>query len=200
MGDDEKISPKAVDIKVQIDGFRARVVVDGLYANPHHSTLEGDFKFRLPDGARPYYFAFGEALKLDRNLLKDESHISLETLEKGYLGAKALGKTYKGLWKEPKEAVMVSRQKAAFAYEDTVSQQIDPALLEWSGAGIFSASVFPLMPKSLNRIVIGYDIDLQRFSDDLYLDLPLINESIDKQVHITFWSSCPRSGANSAKH
>lgn len=186
VGDEEKISPNALEIKVRIDGFRARVVVDGLYINPHDETLEGDFKFRLPDGAKPYYFAFGEALKRDQNLLEDKHHISLESLEKGYLSTKELGSRYKGLWKEPKEAIMVSKQKAAFAYEDTVSQQIDPALLEWSGAGIFSASVYPLQPKSINRVVIGYDIDLQRLNNDLYLDLPLTHESIDKRVHVTF--------------
>lgn len=193
IGDDVNIAPKAVDIKIQVDGFRARIVVDGVYINPHNRTLEGDFKFRLPDGAKPYYFAFGEALQLDQNMLDNETHISKETLTNAYLSADSLGKKYQGLWKEPKEAVMVSRQKAAFAYEDTVSRQIDPALLEWSGAGIFSASVYPLMPKSLNRIVIGYDIDLQRFGDDLYLDLPLVKESIEKQVHITFGHLVPEA-------
>ncbi|WP_185230312.1 VWA domain-containing protein [Teredinibacter franksiae] len=186
VGDDEAIEPEAIDVKVQIDGFRARVVIEGLYINPHDQTLEGDFKFRLPDGAKPYYFAFGEAQKLNEVSLTGELTVSEETVSAGYLSTKALSEKHKALWKEPKEAVMVSRKKAAFAYEDTVSRQIDPALLEWAGAGIFTANVFPLMPKSVNRIVIGYDIDLQRFDDELYLDLPLGSTSIEKRVHLSF--------------
>ncbi len=61
VGDKQEIKPEALDISVQIDGFRARVVIDGFYTNPHNRNLEGSFKFRLPDGAVPYFFAFGEA-------------------------------------------------------------------------------------------------------------------------------------------
>ncbi len=60
LGENENLNPQALDISVQIDGFRARVVIDGFYTNPHQRNLEGSFKFRLPNGAVPYFFAFGE--------------------------------------------------------------------------------------------------------------------------------------------
>jgi len=63
-------------------------------------------------------------------------------------------------WTAPKEARMVPKEKAAYAYHETVRRRVDPALMEWAGAGVFSARVFPLTPRSHHRIVVGYDVDL----------------------------------------
>ena len=68
---------------------------------------------------------------------------------------------------------MVPREKAALAYRDTVRRRIDPALVEWSGAGVFQCRVFPLAPHSLHRVTIGYDVDLLRVGEDLELRLDL---------------------------
>ena len=62
---------------------------------------------------------------------------------------------------------MVPREKANLAYRDTVRRRIDPALVEWSGAGVFQCRVFPLTPGSLHRVTVGYDVDLVRVGDDL---------------------------------
>ena len=53
-------------------------------------------------------------------------------------------------------------------------RRVDPALVEWAGAGMFNARVFPLMPNKLHRIVVGYDVNLQQVGEDLVyrLDLP----------------------------
>jgi hypothetical protein len=131
VGDDEEIEPEAIDVKVQIDGFRARVVIEGLYINPHDQTLEGDYKFRLPDGAKPYYFAFGEAQKLNEVSLTGELTVSEETVSAGYLSTKALSEKHKALWKEPKEAVMVSRKKQLSHMKTPFRDKL--TLLCWSG-------------------------------------------------------------------
>ena len=65
-------------------------------------------------------------------------------------------------WRAPKEARMVPREKAAFAYTETVRQRVDPAIMEWAGAGVFSARVFPLAAHKIHRIVVGYDVDLTK--------------------------------------
>ena len=147
LGRDEKLKPEGLDISVQIDGFRARVVVDGFYTNPHNRNLEGSFKFRLPNGAIPYFFAFGEtATSLENDfkspIIFDDSENSLSRLS-----PISIMERRSKQWLAPKEAIMVSREKAAFAYNDTVARQVDPALLEWAGAGIFSAKVFPLQAR-----------------------------------------------------
>ena len=72
---------------------------------------------------------------------------------------------------------MVPREKAALAYRDTVRRRVDPALVEWSGAGVFQCRVFPLAPHSLHRLTIGYDVDLLRVGDDLELRLDLPDQT-----------------------
>ncbi len=69
---------------------------------------------------------------------------------------------------------MVPREKAAYAYRETVRRRVDPALVEWAGAGVFSARVFPLQGRKLHRIVVGYEVDLLQAGDDLVyqFDLP----------------------------
>lgn len=189
LGRDEELKPEALDISVQIDGFRARVVIDGFYTNPHDRNLEGSFKFRLPNGAVPYFFAFGEtATSLENNfkspIVFDDSIELLSRSEQSFLSPKSIMSQRDKQWLAPKEAIMVSKEKAAFAYNDTVARQVDPALLEWAGAGIFSAKVFPLQAKKTHRVVLGYDLDLKRAGKDLMLDLPLSSESIQKRINL----------------
>ena len=184
VGDKEEISPQALDVKVQVDGFRARVVIDGFYFNSHSRDLEGAFKFRLPDGAVPYFFAFGETTTFQDSELKKPLTILSARESNSRLLPTSLMRERETLWKEPKEAIMVAKEKAAFAYHDTVANQIDPALLEWSGAGVFSAKVFPLLANKLHRVVIGYDVDLKRVENSLLLDLPVSESVIQKRIHL----------------
>jgi len=76
-------------------------------------------------------------------------------------------------WLAPKEARMVPREQAAQAYGQTVRRRVDPALVEWAGAGVFNARVFPLQAGQLHRIVVGYDVDLVRIGDALEYKLEL---------------------------
>jgi len=77
-------------------------------------------------------------------------------------------------WQHLKEARMVPRETAQIAYDQTVRRRVDPAIMEWAGAGMFSARVFPLAPHKLHRIVVGYDLNLIQIGDALEykFDLP----------------------------
>jgi hypothetical protein len=139
--------------------------------NDRDSPYEGTFQLRLPEGASPYYFAFGEnrvQVAGAPELFTAQQAHAMATDPAGILAARAAA------WTGPKEARMVGRDKAARAYRDTVRRAVDPALLEWSGPGIFSARVFPLARKSRERIVIGYDVPLAPIGADLQyvFDLP----------------------------
>src|SRR5678815_442078 len=76
-------------------------------------------------------------------------------------------------WIQPKEARMVPRDQASLAYRETVHRRVDPALVEWAGAGVFNARVYPLQQGQLHRIVVGYDVDLVRIGDALEYKLEL---------------------------
>jgi len=175
VGDHDELDMNGMQVHVQIEGFRARVLVDCFYYNDRDQQLEGKFKLRLPDDASLYYFAFGQSafdLTNDGELTNNEFLDTTTRLVS--LRPKNIKRQRGDVWRNVKESRMVPREKAAYAYSQTVRRRVDPALVEWSGAGVFNANVFPLMPKKLHRIVIGYDVDLQQTDDGLAynLDLP----------------------------
>ncbi len=174
IGDNEELPLKAMQVNVLIEGFRARVVVDAYYFNDRDRQYEGNFKLRLPDGASPYFFAFGEmTLTADIDFGSPVFMNRMDALNLG-VTAEDIMAARKDSWTAPREAVMAPKEKAARAYKETVRRKVDPALMEWSGPGIFSSRVFPLLAGKLHRIVIGYDVDLTAVGEDLEyrLDLP----------------------------
>ena len=157
--------------------FEARVLVDYFYYNDHDRQLEGKFKIRLPDDASLYYFAFGQsAFDLTSN-----GQVPLESFISSLGGrtklvslrAEDIKQERRDVWRNVKEARIVTREKAAFAYGQTVRRRVDPALVEWSGAGVFNANVFPLMPRKLHRIVIGYDVTLTQTDEGFVYELDM---------------------------
>ncbi len=185
VGDKEELSLTGMQVNAQVDGFRARVLVDYFYYNDRERQLEGNFKLRLPDDASLYYFAFGESAyeysakgKLaDDEFLRDGTQFVS-------LGAQDIKRARKGQWDNVKEARMVPREKAAHAFRETVRRRVDPALVEWSGAGVFSAKVFPLAPKKLHRIVVGYDVNLKRSADGLNFKLSLPEQTGECRIEL----------------
>jgi Ca-activated chloride channel family protein len=51
---------------------------------------------------------------------------------------------------------LLEKEKARRIYEDIVRRQIDPALLEYAGHNLFSASIFPIPPKEEREITLEY--------------------------------------------
>ncbi len=173
VGDREELELRGLQAQVTIDGFRARVVLDYLFANPHPGMLEGTFQLRLPEEASPHFLAFGGTGLEARTAWSRPMVIA--TSEDGALPEPAqIMAARREAWIQPKEARMVPREKAAHAYTETVRGRVDPALAEWAGAGVFNARVYPLMANQLHRIVVGYDVDLVRIGGALeyQLDLP----------------------------
>ena len=170
VGDKEELPLRAMQATVRIDGFRARVVLDCVYENDREEQLEGNFQLRLPSDASPFYLGFGESRPAAVPAAADVFSIAAAHAE---------------TWTAPKEARIVPRERASRAYREVVRKQVDPALLEWSGAGVFSARVFPLLPKKFHRIVVGYEVDLLPVGDDLEYRLDLPEKVPDLLVDIT---------------
>ena len=175
VGDKDELDLTGMQVNVQVDGFRARVLLDYFYYNDRAEQLEGNFKLRLPDDSSLYYFAFGEsAYEFDpAGPMVKEEFLGEET-QFVSLRAPDIRKAREQVWSKVKEARMVPKEKAAHAFRETVRRKIDPALVEWSGAGVFNARVFPLAPHKLHRIVIGYDVNLTKTKNgwEYQLDLP----------------------------
>ena len=183
IGDHESLPLKAMQVKARVDGFRARVVVDYYYQNDKPRQYEGTFKMRLPNGASPYFLAFGKTLII----AGQQGEVRLVD----FVRSRQMGATPQRImddrqaqWESVKEARMVPRQKAALAYHDTVRRAVDPALMEWAGPGMFSARVFPLEPSQTHRIVVGYDMDLLTVDDRLVLQLDVPEDVPQKIVDV----------------
>ena len=185
VGDKAELNLSGMQVNVQVDGFLARVLLDYLYYNDENRQLEGEFKLRLPDDASLYYFAFGESVYglnskgaplADEFLESDDNWVSLK--------ADDIRQTRKQHWVSVKESRMVPIEKAAHAFRETVGQKLDPALAEWAGAGVFNARVFPLAPKKLHRIVIGYDLNLKQVGDEWVYDLELPEQTGEIRVDL----------------
>jgi len=162
VGSNKTLPLKGMQVSVRFDGFRARVLIDYYYLNTHDRQLEGTFQLRLPGGASPYYLAFGNtayAAKTPR--LSDAA-----TIGRIGIDPNSILRDRTRQWRDVKEARMVPRKKAARAYTETVRRRVDPALMEWSGAGVFSARIFPIQPGKLIRVVLGYDLDLTAVGED----------------------------------
>jgi len=195
VGDDDFLSLQAAQMAVQIDGFRVRVLMDCFFFNDKKNNLEGTFKLRLPTDATPYYFAFGETKYLDEDEDNDDNQNKKKV--KPYkipyaqynpdefdLTPDAIEDMDSRKWDRVKQARIVSKQKAARAYEQTVSRRIDPALMEWAGADFFSCRVFPLSKNTLHRIVIGYELNMTEALDfrEYILSLPKVEKDFKLDI------------------
>ena len=163
VGAEDFIPLEAAQMAVSIDGFRVRVLMDCFFYNNKGDGLEGTFKLKLPTDATPFYFAFGETEYLDE---EEDDKKKAKQIPFNQYNAEAFNFLYQEIedqgreWDRVKAARIVSKQLAARAYEQTVSANIDPALMEWGGADMFSCRVFPLSNNTLHRIVIGYDLNM----------------------------------------
>ncbi|MEK6235258.1 MAG: VWA domain-containing protein, partial [Planctomycetales bacterium] len=175
VGNEEDLPLRGMQAHVRVDGFRARVLLDFQFLNDRDQQLEGTFKLRLPNEASPYFFAFGKTKYKSPDAPKDRPMFFRVERDRdmGTDPAEIMRRRNEA-WTEPKESRMVPKHKASQAYHQTVRRRIDPALMEWSGAGVFSARVFPLEAGQMHRVVIGYDVDLTQVGDEWEhrLDLP----------------------------
>lgn len=176
VGEKDELPLDDLDITVQIDGFQARVLIDASFTNSHPKRLEGQFQLRLPSGASPYYLAFGEQ-RVSLNQAKTPSLPVASTV------ANTLSVRSKE-WSGVREAIMVPSTQAASAYKSEVRKAVDPALLEWSGAGVFQCQLYPLQGLKQHRVVLAYDVPLLRQGQDWVYKLNLPKAQRRPRVHI----------------
>lgn len=157
---------EAAHLSAEIHGVRARVVMDLWVRNPLKGQTEGGLRLRLPDGAAPYYLAFGETQVTQAIPFAPTADVmtSVPTLHARATGA----------WGTVREARMAPTDRSRRTLRELVRGGNDPALLTWAGAGVFDLGIFPLLPHKLHRVVLGYEVDLTSLGDhyELCLDLP----------------------------
>jgi hypothetical protein len=179
VGEDEILPIDAMHVQVRVDGFRARVLLDVDFHSPHDQTLEGQLQLRLPEGASPYFLAYGpHAIEAAPVAPVDLEDPATSFSPEGIMAAR------QSLWTGPKQAVMVERDQAQRAYRATVAQQVDPAISEWAGAGVFNTRLFPITSNQLHRVVIGYDVDLIESGDGWRLPLAIPDDAAHRDLDL----------------
>lgn len=71
-----------------------------------------------------------------------------------------------------REGVVVDKAKGREAYESTIRQKIDPALLEWTRGNAFRTRVYPIPAHGTRHLVISYEQELLRGSTGLSYQSP----------------------------
>lgn len=79
-----------------------------------------------------------------------------------------------------REGVVVDKAKGREAYETTIRQKIDPAVLEWTRGNAFRTRVYPIPAFGTRHLVIAYEQELVRGSNGLSYQSPFaFAEKID---------------------
>ena len=107
------------------------------------------------------------------------------------------------------EAELLDAKKARKIYEDIVRRRRDPALLEYSGQGVFKARIFPIEPNAKKRVKISYTELLPKDNRTIEYLYPLNTEKFsakplkDVSIHVEVKSSedikniyCPTHNAD----
>jgi hypothetical protein len=71
-----------------------------------------------------------------------------------------------------REAVVVEKEKARVAFESTVRNRIDPALLEQTKGNNYKARIYPIPAKGYKRIVVAFQQKLLLNNESYYYKLP----------------------------
>jgi len=207
VGDTETLELVKLRVTTQIEGLRARTLVDHIYYNPHGSALEGTFKYPLPTEASVSYYAmfvgtegtppdvaspdfFGD----DNDDLLDLSPEQLAAQNPENLVELSVG----GSWGELRTARVVESVKGKQVYEEITQQVIDPSLVEEIAPNTFQARVFPIPAQGYNRVVIAYEQTLQRVGDTLEYSFPIPAGDV-QEIDVTVSAPKPAVGAMTYK-
>lgn len=79
-------------------------------------------------------------------------------------------------------AELLDKEKAQKIYEDIVRKQLDPALLEYIGNGLYKVRVFPIEPNSEKRIKISYSELLSKDNGTIEYLYPLNTEKFSSKL------------------
>lgn len=190
----QPLPARALRVLTQIEGARARTIVDYVVENGTEVTLEGSFRWALPQGATPSYFGMFqgsptfERAAFDRlgghllPLLDPQADAlgDLQSLVPAAAVGTAVAQQSDAPWQGFRAARVVKAAAGTQTYEKIVRPRVDPALLEWSGANTFEARVYPLAPRALKRVVLVYEQTLPMVDGQVRYAFPMPDRPIDE--------------------
>ena len=187
VGSGNSLQLKRMRVTVQLDGPKARTVVDHIFYNPHPRQLEGTFEYPLPSQASPCYFAmFLDADQSDTPRFFAGGKVDavprevLAVMTPDQMARHVESRT----WGELREARVVRREQGRRVYEEITRRRIDPALLEYEGGSTFRGRVFPIAPRSFHRVILAYEEHLDLAGNAVRYRFPLPDCDLE-ELHVT---------------
>lgn len=165
VGGDKKLELQAMRITVQVEGLRARTLVDHIFHNPYAKVTEGKFRYALPaDATVSYYAMFGGGAAVKPTFFGDDD--KLKGLSAAEIAAAkpeevALDADPK-YWADLKEGRIVAQEVATQVFEAETAKKVDPALVEELAPNTFEAKVFPIAADGYNRVLIAFEQTVPR--------------------------------------
>ena len=185
-GGSNKLELIDVRVTVQIEGLRARTLVDHIYYNPAKQTAQGTFRYSLPpDSSVSYYAMFAGQPNVTPQFFgngdvlagKDDEMIA------GTTPQEVAQFSDPKLWGKLQEAVIADQVAATIAYEKETAKQIDPALGEVVGPNTFEAKVYPIPAQGYNRVLIAYETTLPRIKNKLRYTFVVPKSDTEKKLN-----------------
>lgn len=169
LGGGNSLELKKVRVSVQVEGMRARTIVDHIFYNPHGRALEGTFRYPLPPEASISSYAmylgsgqqqpdfFGSDANLPANVTVDQMMQQVDPQS----------------WGELRVGRNVKAEQGREVYENVTRRRIDPALVEEVAPNTFEARVFPIQANGFHRVIVSYEQTLPRIGSELEYVFPI---------------------------
>lgn len=157
---------KKMRVTVQVDGLRARTIIDHIYYNPYARALQGTFKYTLPTRSSvSYYGMFIGQQPTRRPRFFSRKGTGLQLRKSA--PQKMVRSVSRRSWGKLREARLVPAEKARQVYENITRRRIDPALLEQDAPNTFTGRVFPIPARGYNRVIFAYEQTLPQLAEQL---------------------------------
>lgn len=165
VGGDKKLDLQAMRITVQVEGLRARTLVDHIFHNPYAKVTEGKFRYALCGRCNGFVLrhvwrrrgrqadVFGDSDKL-----KGLSAAEIAAAKPEEVTADADPK----YWADLKEGRIVAQEVATQVYEAETAKKVDPALVEELAPNTFEAKVYPIAADGYNRVLVAFEQTVPR--------------------------------------
>ncbi|MCA9576040.1 MAG: VWA domain-containing protein [Myxococcales bacterium] len=199
LGGGQTLELRDVRVRVHVEGFRARTVVDHVFYNPHERTLEGTFRYALPPEASvsSYAMYLGQGTQQPEFFGPADGEEALRRREEAMQGGSVqavIDGVDPGAWGELRVGRLVRAEHGREVYENVTRRRVDPALVEEVAPNTFEARVFPIQAHGYHRVIVSYEQTLPRVGEELEYSFPVPEGSLSSLDFALFASAATVGG------
>ncbi len=174
LGGGASLELRKVRVSVNVEGLRARTVVDHVFYNPHDRALEGTFHYPLPPEASisSYAMFLGQGTAQTQNRAPDFFDANVQLPASAHFDQR-LQQIDPQQWGELRVGRLVRAERGREVFEQITRRRVDPALVEEVAPNTFQARVFPIQARGFHRVIVSYEQTLPRIGNQREYLFPL---------------------------